>query len=153
MVRDEHEAQLKIYAALYFLNNENVNEINITLRYVSITTLEAFDKTVLYKRDEALAFLDEVAGQYADFAIKLINYNTASIESIRNMSFPYDNMRPGQAQFMKSTLFSIMSREALFVEAPTGTGKTISVLYPAIKGLVKKNYFQIYYLHLHIIYM
>lgn len=146
LVRDEHEAQLKIYAALYFLNNEECNEISITLRYVSITTLEAFDKTVLYSRTEAIDFLDEVASKYADFAIKLINYEASSLNSIREMEFPYSNIRPGQAQFMKNALFSITSKEALFVEAPTGTGKTISVLYPAIKGLLKRTYTQIYYL-------
>lgn len=144
--REEHEAQLKIYAALFLLANESIEFVKISLRYVSITTLEYCEKSWDYHRDEALDFLDDVASQYADFAISLINYETESLNSIRNMSFPYDHVRSGQAQFMKNALFSMLSREALFVEAPTGTGKTISVLYPAIKGLVKRQYSQIYYL-------
>ncbi|MCQ2466249.1 MAG: DEAD/DEAH box helicase family protein [Clostridia bacterium] len=146
LVRTEHEAQLKIYAALYMLANEDINEVCISLRYVSITTLEAYDKTSLFKRDEAIEFLEEVGSQYADFALKLINYEASSLDSISKMKFPYDSVRPGQAQFMKNALFSMLSKEALFVEAPTGTGKTISVLYPAIKGLTKRTYAQIFYL-------
>lgn len=146
LVRDEHEAQLKIYAALYFLAHEEIPCINITLRYVSITTLEPFEKTLLYTREEAIEFLEDVSSQYVDFALMLINYEQSSLESIRNLQFPYDTIRPGQAQFMKNALFSMMSKEALFVEAPTGTGKTISVLYPAIKGLIKRTYDQIFYL-------
>ena len=144
--RNEHEAQLKLYGAMWLLANEGHAQIRISLRYVSITTLEYCEKTWEYKREEALDFLDEVCGQYADFAIKLINYEASSLESIRKTSFPYDNVRAGQAQFMKNALFSMMSKEVLFVEAPTGTGKTISVLYPAVKGLIKHQYSQIYYL-------
>ena len=144
--RDEHEAQLKIYAALYMLENEDVESVMISLRYVSITTLEYCENVFEYKRDDALDFLDDVASQYADFAIRLINYETESLESIKNTPFPYDHVRSGQSQFMKNALFSLLSKEVLFVEAPTGTGKTISVLYPAIKGLVKRQYSQIYYL-------
>ncbi len=144
--REEHEAQLKIYAALYFMNNEDIDEVVISLRYVSITTLEYCENVINYKRDEALDFLDDVSSKYADFALMLINYEASSMESIRNTGFPYDTVRSGQAQFMKNALFSMLSKEVLFVEAPTGTGKTISVLYPAIKGLVKHQYSQIYYL-------
>ncbi len=144
--REEHEAQLKIYAALFMMNDVNIGSVKISLRYVSITTLEYCEKSWDYKRDEALDFLDDVASQYASFAISLINYETESLDSIRSMKFPYDHIRSGQAQFMKNALFSMLSKEALFVEAPTGTGKTISVLYPAIKGLLKDQYSQIYYL-------
>lgn len=144
--REEHEAQLKIYAALWLLANESEPSVRISLRYVSITTLEYCEKTWDYERKKALDFLDYVSDKYADFAIKLLNYEAASYESIKNTGFPYDNVRQGQAQFMKNALFSMLSKEVLFVEAPTGTGKTISVLYPAIKGLIKRQYSQIYYL-------
>ena len=86
--REEHEAQLKIYAALYFMNNEDIDEVVISLRYVSITTLEYCENVINYKRDEALDFLDDVSSKYADFALMLINYEASSMESIRNTGFP-----------------------------------------------------------------
>jgi DNA excision repair protein ERCC-2 len=62
------------------------------------------------------------------------------------MSFPYEHIRNGQKELMKSVLQSLSCDEILFALAPTGTGKTISVLYPAVKGLLRNKYDKIFYL-------
>lgn len=146
LVRPEHMAQLEIYAALYFLSNPDIKAIDITLRYVSITSLEAFDGNETITREEALKIYEEHCDAYITFIENLINYNESMVKSIKEMSFPYPTIRPGQAEFMKHALNSLCSKEALFALAPTGTGKTISTLYPAIKGLLKGRYDKIFYL-------
>ncbi|MCQ2527592.1 MAG: ATP-dependent DNA helicase [Saccharofermentans sp.] len=146
LLRPEHMAQLQLYAALYFLNNPEIDCIDITLRYVSITSLEAFEDTDSIKRDEALKIYEEHCEAYIEFIEELINYDNSMVNSIKNMRFPYPNIRPGQSEFMKQALNSLCCKEALFALAPTGTGKTISTLYPAIKGLLKGQYDKIFYL-------
>ncbi len=146
LVHSDHEAQLKIYAALYFLDNPDLNEMNITLRYVNITSLEAVENTEKITRANALTIYEDHAVAYIDFTRKLLQYDENLYKSVREMSFPYEHIRNGQKELMKSVLQSLSCDEILFALAPTGTGKTISVLYPAVKGLLRNKYDKIFYL-------
>ncbi|MCQ2515957.1 MAG: PhoH family protein [Saccharofermentans sp.] len=146
LVHSDHEAQLKIYAALFFISNDKVDQIKITLRYVNITSLEVVEKTVYIDREEAIIIYEDHALQYIDFVKKLIKYDENLINSVKEMSFPYEKIRNGQKELMKKVLSTLTSDEILFALAPTGTGKTISVLYPAVKGLLKGRYDKIFYL-------
>ena len=144
--RDEHEAQLKLYGSLYLIDHPELNLIKLQLRYVSINTLETISKEFDYTRDDAMLFFEKICGEYMEFAEKLINYQVNSRDSIAHMTFPYDKVRAGQKEFMRNVLTADLCMEALFVEAPTGIGKTISTLYPSVKGLLKNQYDKIFYL-------
>lgn len=145
LVRPEHEAQLAIYAYLYMEKNA-LDKVDITLRYVSITTLEFYEDTQTITHDEAYSIFEHHCSEYMEFASKLMDYSDSMVRSIKEMTFPYPEIRPGQAKLMKQTLISLCSKEVLFALAPTGTGKTISTLYPAVKGLLKGRYDKIFYL-------
>ncbi|MCQ2533230.1 MAG: ATP-dependent DNA helicase [Clostridia bacterium] len=145
LLRAEHLTQLKLYGASYLLNN-SVQQIELELSYVSITTTEKTSNTYIMTYDEAYDLINEVGSSYVAFAIKLLKYNESSLESIKKLTFPYGQLRSGQTEFIKQSLISLTSKEVLFVEAPTGTGKTISTLYPAIKGFLRKNYSKVFYL-------
>ncbi len=141
-----HLTQLKLYGALYMFGNTDVFDVRLTLRYVSITSLTAYEKTFDFSYEDAVEFFSTICGKYIEFAKQLLDYSNSLYTSAREFKFPYPEMRSGQALFMKTVLSSLTSREMLFVEAPTGTGKTISTLYPAIKGLLKSKYYKIFYL-------
>ena len=141
-----HLTQLKLYGAMYMFMNNDIYDVRLTLRYVSITTLIPYEKSFEFSYEEATVFWEEICGKYIDFARKLLDYGTNLYTTVKDMKFPYSELRSGQSAFMKSVLSSLTSKEALFVEAPTGTGKTISTLYPAIKGLLKHRYYKIFYL-------
>ncbi len=145
LVRPEHEAQLAIYAYLYMEKND-LDKVDITLRYVSITTLEFYEDTQTITYDEAYRVFEHHCSEYMEFASKLMDYSESMVRSIKEMTFPYPEIRHGQAKLMKQTLISLCSKEVLFALAPTGTGKTISTLYPAVKGLLKGRYDKIFYL-------
>jgi len=146
LVHSDHEAQLKIYAALMFLGNTYLEQMKITLRYVNITSLEVVEKTEYIEREEAIIIYEDHVLQYIDFVKKLIKYDENLIDSVKELTFPYDRIRNGQKELMKKVLLALTSDEILFALAPTGTGKTISVLYPAVKGLIKRRYDKIFYL-------
>jgi len=55
------------------------------------------------------------------------------------LEFPYDSMRPYQEEIVGAVARAIHQREALLVSAPTGIGKTIAVLYPAVKQALKSG--------------
>lgn len=146
LVRPEHVTQLKLYGAMYLLTNSDVLDVSLTLRYVSITSFDSFENTYEMSYEEALKYWEEILGEYAAFAKTLLDYQNSLLDSAAQIKFPFDSIRPGQKEFMKKALLALNSGEAFFVEAPTGIGKTVSVLYPAIKGLVKNRYDQIFYL-------
>ena len=146
LVRPEHVTQLKLYGAMYLLTNSDVLDISLTLRYVSITTFDSFENTYTMTFEEAEKYWEDVCAEYCIFAKGLLDYHNSLIDSTTQIKFPFDTIRPGQKEFMKKALLALNSGEAFFVEAPTGIGKTVSVLYPAIKGLVKNRYDQIIYL-------
>ena len=146
LVRPEHVTQLKLYGAMYLLTNSDVLDISLTLRYVSITTLDSYEKTYPMSFEEAEKFWEETCSEYCIFAKNLLDYQNSLLDTVTQIRFPFDSIRPGQKEFMKKALLALNSQEAFFVEAPTGIGKTVSVLYPAVKGLVKNRYDQIFYL-------
>ena len=146
LVRPEHVTQLKLYGAMYLLTNSDVLDISLTLRYVSITTFDSFENTYTMTFEDAEKYWEDVCEEYCIFAKGLLDYHNSLIDSTSQIKFPFDTIRPGQKEFMKKALLALNSGEAFFVEAPTGIGKTVSVLYPAIKGLVKNRYDQIFYL-------
>ena len=146
LVRPEHVTQLKLYGAMYLLTNSEILDITLTLRYVSITSLESFENTYTMSFEDAENYWEEICSEYCVFAKTLLDYRQSLMDTTSILRFPFDTIRPGQKEFMKKALLALNSGEAFFVEAPTGIGKTVSTLYPAIKGLVKNRYDQIFYL-------
>ncbi|HEX8171901.1 MAG TPA: ATP-dependent DNA helicase [Thermoanaerobaculia bacterium] len=54
-----------------------------------------------------------------------------------SLQFPFDFMRPGQDEMVSAVARAVWQREALLISAPTGIGKTMAVLYPAVRQSLK----------------
>lgn len=145
LILPTHEAQLKIYAHLYYLANPKAENITITLRYVSFLNYQFLEKSTIFSRSEAKDFFEDTMALYLAEATRISNYESARNESIASMKFPYSVVRSGQKDFMKAVLSSLKHKETLIAEAPTGIGKTISTLYPAIKWLPNAGGGKIFY--------
>lgn len=74
------------------------------------------------------------------------NFNTTGIKNIIDMPFPYSSVREGQEDLIKSVYRCIAKGKRLLAVAPTGIGKTVSVLYPAIKSVGAGYAEKIFYL-------
>ncbi len=70
--------------------------------------------------------------RFAKFCIK---HATDDKDSISKMKFPFGKTRKGQKELIEECYRTIHNGSRLFAQAPTGIGKTISVLYPAVKAL------------------
>ena len=145
LILPTHEAQVKIYAHLYYLSHAEAEDITITLRYVSFLNYQFLEKSRIFTRDEASEFFDNTMALYLNEATRISNYENARNESIAAMKFPYTVVRSGQKDFMKAVLSSLKHKETLIAEAPTGIGKTISTLYPSIKWLPSAEGGKIFY--------
>lgn len=145
LILPTHEAQVKIYAHLYYLSHAEVEDLTITLRYVSFLNYQFLEKSRVFTRSEAADFFEDTISLYLQEATRIANYENARNESIAAMKFPYSVVRNGQKDFMKAVLSSLKHKETLIAEAPTGIGKTISTLYPAVKWLPNAEGGKIFY--------
>lgn len=140
-----HMAQAKCYAYIYGLEN-NLNELNVQLRYYNIDS----GKTKLLSSGYTLAELEQffyrLLNMYIDWAETIINLRKEREETVDCLEFPFNEYRKGQRNFSVAVFQTVKEGKKLFAQAPTGVGKTISALFPAIKSLNSKNNTKIYYL-------
>lgn len=139
-----HLAQAEIYALIYSLDN-NLDEINIVLTYLSQTKKDILKKKFYYDFDDLKTNVYEYLYDYVRyldiFELKKIERD----ESLSNLKFPFKEVRNGQEILINSIKESIDKKDPVFIEASTGSGKTISSLYGAIKQIKDKNIDKIFY--------
>lgn len=129
----EHIAQAKCYAYIYSLQ-QNLEEIQVRMTYCHIPTedLRYFYGDYTFQELEEW-FLQLIAAyrKWADYAWKWKGLRQASIIGLQ-FPFPY---REGQGDLVGAVYRTIYHKKKLFLEAPTGVGKTISTVYPAIQAM------------------
>jgi DNA excision repair protein ERCC-2 len=140
-----HWAQVLVYSYIYSVQN-NLKEVGVQLTYHNLETQKNREFIRKYKFSELEEFFTQTLEKYLTWAKMLLNQRKERDISIKKLKFPFDNLRDGQNELMGHVENSIKNGEQLFAEAATGIGKTISVIYPAIKGLEKHNCAKIFYL-------
>lgn len=127
-----HFAQAICYGYIYAEINK-IEKVNIVLTYCQLETYEKVSFEKEYNYNDLRDYFYNIIELYY-YWIKLKNdFKIIRNESIKNISFPYSVYRKGQREFAGAVYKTIVSNKKLFAQAPTGTGKTISVLFPAIK--------------------
>ena len=71
---------------------------------------------------------------------------TEELPALKRQKFPYSVMRDGQERMIRATYRTVAKGKRLFVQAPTGIGKTMSALYGAVRALGEGNCERIFYL-------
>lgn len=141
-----HLGQAKVYAYMYAKENE-LDTMGVRLTYISQKDDE--DKLIMnfsYSFDELEEFITNLCVDYLSF-YKMIDLHKNQVKiSADALDFPYGNYRPGQRDLAKYVYGTILNEDTLFIEAPTGIGKTISTLFPAIKSIPKCGSEKIFYL-------
>ena len=98
-----------------------------------------------YTADEVRAFYFEMLEKikYRIFAIKKQADMRLRLPDAR---FPYGELREGQEIMIRESFSAMKRGKRIFIEAPTGTGKTISALFPAVRALGEGYCDKIFYL-------
>lgn len=140
-----HIAQALCYGYFYCVN-ESINSAVVQLRYCNIDTEETKTIRKNYTIDELTKFFYELIDKYLEWAKLKIEHYVSKRITIDEMVFPFENYRQGQRNLLVAVYQTINNKKKLFAQAPTGIGKTISVLFPSIKALNSNNNSKIYYL-------
>ena len=82
--------------------------------------------------------------QYEKWADFQYQWRCKRQASIQKLEFPFD-YREGQKELAADVYRTIYRRKNLFIQAPTGTGKTMSTIYPSVRavgeGLAEKIFY------------
>ncbi|MCX7904589.1 MAG: ATP-dependent DNA helicase [Caloramator sp.] len=127
-----HLAQARCYAYMFMLER-NLDRIKVKVIYINIDSLENRAFEYDYQINELKEFFDGIVEGYVKFLDKSLEHDNKRNESIKEIKFPYPSFRESQRKLAVAVYKTIIEGKKLFLEAPTGTGKTMGTLFPAIK--------------------
>ena len=139
-----HLAQAKCYAYIYALQNQ-LDKIGVRMTYCNIETenILYFDETYSFRAIENW-FLDLV-DEFSKWVAFEYEWSIKRNAKIKELQFPFE-YRPGQKDLVAGVYRTIIRDKKLFIEAPTGVGKTISTVFPAVKAMGEGFLTKIFYL-------
>ncbi len=139
-----HRAQAMCYAYIYATKN-NLARIGIRMTYCNLETenLKYFEETLTY--EELQAWFEQLVSEYAKWAAWQIKWTRKRNDAIKELKFPFE-YREGQKDLVAGVYKTILRKKKLFIEAPTGVGKTISTVFPAVKAMGEGLAEKIFYL-------
>lgn len=128
-----HLAQAKCYAYMYASQN-HLEEIRIQMTYCQMETEEIKRFLQTFSIEELKTWMEDVIKRYEKWAKFQMEWRKVSRESIRQIQFPYA-YREGQKELAMSVYRTILRKKKLFIQAPTGIGKTMATVFPAVKAV------------------
>lgn len=142
---EAHWAQGKCYAFIYAAVN-SLDRISVRLTYSQGPggQEKSFERTFTFSELEK--FIKSLIRPYAAWAMSQARWCEIRDQSIKALLFPFPGYREGQRLLAYNVYKCIQDGRRLFVQAPTGTGKTMGVLYPSIKALADGTIQRIFYL-------
>jgi len=140
-----HWAQAKVYGFIYAHDNA-LDRISLQLVYLDLDTGELTEFRECFSLADLSAFFQETTAIYLDWLQAHQGWCRQRDESIRPLAFPFACYRPGQRRLAVAAYRVLARGGRLFLEAPTGIGKTVSVLFPAVKALGEGKLERIFYL-------
>ena len=138
-----HLAQAKCYAFMY-ASEHHLDQIGVRMTYCQMETEELKYFHEDYTFQELKGWFEDLMLEYKKWADFQFTWNTVRTASIRQLAFPFP-YREGQKELVTYVYQTIYHKRKLFLEAPTGVGKTISTVFPAVKsmgeGLIEKIFY------------
>lgn len=128
-----HLAQAMCYAYIYGIQN-HLKYIRVRMTYCNIDTEEIKYFHFEYEMKELTEWFQEIMKQYQKWADFEFEWRGERQKSIQELEFPFE-YRSGQKDLVTYVYQTIYHKRKLFIEAPTGVGKTISTIFPSIKAM------------------
>ena len=139
-----HLAQAKCYAYIYAVQQE-LEEIGVQMTYCNMDTEDIKRFQSAYQTKELGVWFLEVVGEYEKWARFQIRWQEKRNASIREVQFPFA-YREGQKKLTAAVYRTIEQKKKLFIQAPTGVGKTIATVFPAVRAMGEGLGEKIFYL-------
>ena len=131
-----HLAQAKLYAYIYLFTN-NLNKIKVLLTYINVDDLKTLQFEKNYTKKQLETYFLKTINRYLDWQEVIDNHEGSRQKSIVGLEFPFPEYRLNQREMMAYIYRNILNHGKLYLEAPTGIGKTIASLFAGLKAINK----------------
>ena len=139
-----HLAQAKVYAYIYALQ-KRLPMIRVRMSYCNFETEDIRYFFEEYSFSALKEWFEDLMREYKKWADFQLDWEDIYKRSIRALEFPFP-YREGQRELVVSVYQTIRESKKIFMEAPTGVGKTISTVFPALKAAGEGMAEKIFYL-------
>ncbi|MDP7355136.1 MAG: ATP-dependent DNA helicase, partial [Desulfobacterales bacterium] len=135
----------KTYGYLCAIEND-LEHIGTRLTYYQIETGEVRELRQTFSMATLKRFFQDLVNRYLKWAEAISKLNRTRDESILCLEFPFKTYRSGQRRMAEGVYRAIKNNRQLIIQAATGIGKTIGVIFPATKAMVDGFTEKIFYL-------
>ncbi len=139
-----HIAQAKCYAYMYGIQ-QNLEKVQVRMTYCNMYTEELKYFYEDYTFGDLEIWFQELISAYRKWADYAWQWHEIRQASIKGLEFPFP-YRDGQRELVGYVYKTIYHKKKLFLEAPTGVGKTISTLFPAVQAMGRGMGEKLFYL-------
>lgn len=139
-----HLAQAKCYGYIYGKQQE-LDSITVQMTYCQMETEEVKRFQETFSIEELERWFFDIVMQYEKWARFQVEWRQTRDATIKEAEFPYP-YREGQRELVTSVYRTILRKKKLFIQAPTGVGKTMATIFPAVKAVGEGLGDKIFYL-------
>ena len=139
-----HLAQAKCYAYMV-LTAEELKSIRVQITYCHMESEQIRRFTQTLSSEEIITWFEDLIESYKPWAVYEFDWRNKRTATIHELKFPFP-FRPGQDDLAAFTYKQIEKGGRLFIEAPTGVGKTITTVFPSVIAMGEGRIDRIFYL-------
>lgn len=131
--------------AFIFAKNHSIEAVRVIISVFHTETLERKDCIYSFDLNELETSFKNTVSEFSHYLNAVYPHVCLRNEKSETASFPFSTQRDGQRNISKEVYFSIKNKNNIIINAPTGLGKTVATLYPALKaqgrGLCEKVFY------------
>lgn len=128
-----HRAQAMCYARIYG-EMENLSDVGIQMTYANLDTEEIRRFQERISLEELKTWYEHLLDEYHKWVSYQQKWKQERNASMEGLEFPFP-YREGQRKMVTSVYHTISSGKQIFIQAPTGVGKTMSTIFPAVRAV------------------
>ncbi|MDO4649414.1 MAG: ATP-dependent DNA helicase [Eubacteriales bacterium] len=139
-----HKAQAMCYGAIY-AREKQLSEIGVQMTYGDLNTKEVRYFREQFTAEQLESWYENLVTEYHKWLAFRHKWVQERNQSAQTLEFPF-SYRDGQRKLVGSVYHAIHQRKQIFIQAPTGVGKTMSTVFPAVRSLGEGYGDRIFYL-------
>ncbi len=134
--REQHISILKMLAYVYCSNND-LSSVRVKLKYYNIETDDSKSFVFEYSIKQLERFFTYIIGIFEEHEYIHLKHRDNFTISREQFEFPFSEYRSGQEYVTNKALETLNENKILYVNAPTGIGKSASFLYSGVKSMTR----------------
>ena len=139
-----HKAQAMCYGYIYGVQ-EGLSKIGIQMTYANLETEVVKRFREVISIEELKEWYQKLLDEYHKWLSYQKKWKEERNHSLQSLEFPF-SYREGQRKMVSSVYHAIGASRQIFIQAPTGVGKTMSTIFPAVRAVGEGKGETIFYL-------